>query len=125
LQFDTWTDTINSVLRHREVGHADLSVPPRKTTFSVLAYINHIKGRSYVLLACSFPSNIFLCRLQHCVLISFVVVNGFVCMLHTYYITPGAIIWLFFWVRRLHYVITKVNHSFAGVTYVCMCLFIY
>ena len=40
-------------------------------------------------------------------------------MLHTYNITPIAKILLSFWFCRLHCVITKVDRSFSGITYVC------
>ena len=65
-------------------------------------------------------------RLQHSTrtLISFIVITGFLCVLHTYNITQIAKTCLPLWVCRLHCVITKVNNSFNGVTYVCVYLFI-
>jgi len=80
-------------------------------------------GSSYLLLSCTLSSIIFMHRLQHSILISFVIVTGFLCMLHTYNITPIAKIWLSFWVCSLHCVITKVNCFFLG--YLCMYVFIY
>lgn len=112
---------------------------PDKTTFNVLAYIKlHLFSRSrsivaltegyirrcYLLLSWTLPSNIFVRRLQHSILISLIVGTGFLCMLHTYNFTTIAKTWLPFWVCRMHYAITKVNHSFYGVTYVCVYLFI-